>query len=125
MHDVSDLFLHMGKYGKFLRSEVVAGVAFCAFVATYVLFRLVYYPQIVWSAWYESDAKQMKGFERAFFASALTMLLVLHVIWAGFIVRSAMRTAKKGTFADARDDVSDAEAMGGDLPASYADALKA
>ena len=127
LHDVSDLFLHAGKYGKFLRSETVAGVAFCTFIVTYVLFRLVYFPQIVWSVWYDTLASQINGVEHAFFASALTVLLVLHAIWAGFIIHSVVRACQKRTWADARDDVSDTEVgtLGVDVPAVHGDALKA
>ena len=105
IHDLSDLFLHLGKFGKFWRSELFAGIAWCSFVMSYVLFRLMYYPQIVISVWTDADVRhRMAPLEHLLFSLALTLLQVLHLVWFGFIVRSVVRSLQSGKWTDARGE---------------------
>jgi ceramide synthetase len=105
LHDYSDIFLHLGKFGKFWRSEWLAGIAWAAFVSSYVLFRLIYYPQIVISVWTDSEIHlRMPPLEHLFFSVALTLLQVLHLVWFGFIVRSVARSIQSGQWTDARGE---------------------
>jgi hypothetical protein len=102
---LSDIFLHLGKFGKFWRSEWLAGIAWAAFVSSYVLFRLFYYPQIVISVWTDSEIHlRMPPLEHLFFSVALSLLQVLHLVWFGFIVRSVARSIQSGQWTDARGE---------------------
>jgi hypothetical protein len=109
LHDSTDLFLHLGRYGKFWpwRPELLAAIAWIAFVSSYVLNRLIYYPQIVISIWTDSQIHhRMLPREHLFLSLSLSLLQVLHLIWFGFIVRSVKRSCQRGrhssTHVDAR-----------------------
>jgi hypothetical protein len=103
LHDLSDMFLHLGKYGKFLESETLAMIAWGMFILTYVLFRLVYFPQIVYSSWTEFDDPTTGHVEKYSFSIALTMLFFMHCIWGVFIAKSVVKSLKNRTLTDARD----------------------
>ncbi len=112
LHDVTDLFLDAGKFGKFWpwQPELLslAAIAWVAFVSSYVLNRLIYYPQIVISIWTDSEIhKRMARFEHVFLSLSLTLLQVLHLVWFGFILRALKRSCERGpkdAGARARDD---------------------
>lgn len=50
LHDVSDVFLELGKMSKYSGAETMASIAFILFVLSWIILRLIYYPfWILWS----------------------------------------------------------------------------
>ena len=50
IHDASDVFLEIGKMGKYSGAETIASFAFLTFVLSWVLLRLIYFPfWVIWS----------------------------------------------------------------------------
>ena len=50
LHDVSDIFLEIGKMSKYSGAEALASFAFILFVLSWIILRLIYYPfWVLWS----------------------------------------------------------------------------
>ncbi|KAG9149881.1 hypothetical protein Leryth_023453 [Lithospermum erythrorhizon] len=99
LHDVSDVFLEVGKMSKYSGAEALAGISFILFVLAWILLRLIYYPfWILWSTSYELvqflDTKEHKVDGPIYyyiFNTLLFSLLVLHIYWWILIYRMLLR----------------------------------
>ncbi|CAK9149277.1 unnamed protein product [Ilex paraguariensis] len=117
LHDVSDVFLEVGKMSKYSGAEALASFSFILFVLSWTLLRLIYYPfWILWSTSYESiQSINMEKHKVAgpiyyyVFNSLLFGLLVLHIYWWVLMYRMLVKQIQaRGQLSD--DVRSDSEA---------------
>ncbi|GFZ00184.1 ASC1-like protein [Actinidia chinensis var. chinensis] len=99
LHDVSDIFLEIGKMSKYSGAEALASFAFILFVLSWIILRLIYYPfWVLWSTSYEVlltlDKEKHKVDGPIYyyvFNSLLYCLLVLHIYWWVLIYRMLVK----------------------------------
>ncbi|KAJ8768448.1 hypothetical protein K2173_021601 [Erythroxylum novogranatense] len=116
LHDVSDIFLEVGKMSKYSGAEGLASFAFILFVLSWILLRLVYYPfWVLWSTSYEVILTLDKEKHPVdgpicyyIFNTLLYCLLVLHIYWWVLIYRMLIKQIQaRGQLSD--DVRSDSE----------------
>ncbi|XP_006647833.1 ASC1-like protein 2 [Oryza brachyantha] len=116
IHDANDVFLELGKISKYSGYQLLADVSFLAFVCSWAVLRLIYYPfWILWSTSYEVvrflDKKKHKFDGPIYyyvFNCLLFSLLVLHIYWWVLMCRMLMKQIQsKGHVGD--DVRSDSE----------------
>ncbi|KAK8493524.1 hypothetical protein V6N13_029565 [Hibiscus sabdariffa] len=117
LHDASDVFLEIGKMGKYCGAETLASVAFIAFVLLWILLRLIYFPfWVLWSTSYEvvqildKDKYPVDGpIYYYLFNTLLFCLLVLHIYWWVLIYRMLVNQIQSGgkVSEDVRSDSDD------------------
>ncbi|CAN8304213.1 unnamed protein product [Cochlearia groenlandica] len=119
LHDISDVFLEIGKMCKYSGAEAMTSVLFVLFFLSWTGLRLIYYPfWILWSTSYESikvkmewDKKHMVETRLPFmvyyvFNTLLFCLQILHIYWWVLICRVLIDQIRdKGKIAkDVRSD---------------------
>lgn len=95
IHDVSDVFLEVGKMSKYSGAEGLAGISFVLFMLSWLILRLIIYPfWILWSTSYElvpslnnEKYKTLGPIYYYTFNTLLFSLLVLHIYWWVLIFR--------------------------------------
>ncbi|XVF03096.1 hypothetical protein REPUB_Repub04eG0231200 [Reevesia pubescens] len=117
IHDASDVFLEIGKMGKYSGAETLASVAFLTFVLSWLLLRLIYFPfWVLWSTSYEVVQTLDKEKHRVdgpiyyyLFNTLLFCLLVLHIYWWVLMYRMlAKQIQARGKLSeDVRSDSED------------------
>ncbi|KAL9433361.1 hypothetical protein AB3S75_028233 [Citrus x aurantiifolia] len=109
VHDVSDIFLEVAKMSKYSGIEWIASISFIAFVCSWTVLRIIYYPfWVIWSTSYEvllnfnKENHQMDGpICYYLFNTLLIWLLVLHIYWWKLMVGMVVKQIQ------ARGQVSD------------------
>ncbi|KAL1198402.1 ASC1-like protein [Cardamine amara subsp. amara] len=120
LHEISDVFLEMGKMCKYSGAETMTSVSFLLFLLSWTALRLIYYPfWVLWSTSYESikvkqdlDKKNMMKTGPPLvvfyyvFNTLLYCLQILHIYWWVLICRVLIRQIRaKGKIAkDIRSD---------------------
>ncbi|KAL5994553.1 Ceramide synthase 1 loh3 [Asimina triloba] len=119
LHDMSDIFLEIGKMSKYGGYEGVASFAFLLFVASWIILRLTYFPfWVIHSTSYEvlltldKEKHKVEGpIYYYIFNTLLICLLVLHIYWWVLIYRMLVKQIKaRGQLSD--DVRSDSEDEG-------------
>ncbi|EOA39160.1 hypothetical protein CARUB_v10012109mg [Capsella rubella] len=121
LHDISDVFLEMGKMCKYSGAETMTSVSFILFFLSWTVLRLIYYPfWILWSTSYESIKVKMEYWDKKqlmetgpplmvfyyVFNTLLYCLQILHIYWWILICRVLISQIRaKGNIAkDIRSD---------------------
>ncbi|KAL5974448.1 hypothetical protein ACLOJK_031113 [Asimina triloba] len=109
LHDMSDIFLEIGKMSKYGGYEGVASFAFLLFVASWIILRLTYFPfWVIHSTSYEvlltldKEKHKVEGpIYYYIFNTLLICLLVLHIYWWVLIYRMLVKQIKaRGQLSD-------------------------
>ncbi|CAL9216289.1 unnamed protein product [Arabidopsis halleri] len=121
LHEISDVFLEIGKMCKYSGAEAMTSVSFVLFFLSWTALRLIYYPfLILWSTSYESIKVKMEYWDKKHlmdtgpnlmvfyyvFNTLLYCLQILHIYWWILIYRVLISQIRaKGTVAkDIRSD---------------------
>ncbi|XP_071707154.1 ceramide synthase 1 LOH3-like [Rutidosis leptorrhynchoides] len=99
LHDVSDIFLEIGKMSKYSDVEGLASFSFILFVLSWIILRLIYYPcWILRSTSYEAvsflDKEKYKTLLPIYyymFNTLLFSLFFLHIYWWALIYRMLVK----------------------------------
>lgn len=112
LHDVGDIFLYSAKFFNYLGWGAVTNAFFGIFVLVFFISRLVIFPSLIWMTlgpllghFNEIDWRTQSG--TISLPCLLLILLVLHVMWFGLIVRmviNILKTEKKQVEHDIRSD---------------------
>ncbi|EFH66929.1 hypothetical protein ARALYDRAFT_890127 [Arabidopsis lyrata subsp. lyrata] len=102
LHEISDVFLEIGKMCKYSGAEAMTSVSFVLFFLSWTALRLIYYPfWILWSTSYESIKVKMEYWDKKnlmetgpnlmvfyyVFNTLLYCLQILHIYWWILIYR--------------------------------------
>ncbi|KAG7598278.1 TRAM/LAG1/CLN8 homology domain [Arabidopsis suecica] len=124
LHEISDVFLEIGKMCKYSGAEAMTSVSFILFFLSWTALRLIYYPLwILWSTSYESIKVKMEYWDKKHlmetgpnlmvfyyvFNTLLYCLQILHIYWWILIYRVLISQIRaKGKVAkDIRSDSED------------------
>lgn len=91
LHDVSDIFLEMGKLFSYLDWDFAATTCFLGLLVSWFVARLYYFPTMVLtSVWYEHYVQMQAPLAIPLFI-LLCILQVLHVYWFSLMVNLAYK----------------------------------
>eukprot|EP00003_Mantamonas_plastica_P021569 TRINITY_DN3514_c0_g1_i7.p1 TRINITY_DN3514_c0_g1~~TRINITY_DN3514_c0_g1_i7.p1 ORF type:complete len:150 (-),score=46.56 TRINITY_DN3514_c0_g1_i7:233-682(-) len=120
IHDFSDIFLYWAKVSHYTKS-MAKDMLFVVFAGSFGISRLIVYPAVIWSYWFESPqyipmewspekGHFANGFVRASVIPMVT-LFCLHIYWFYLIMGMVIEALTKGEIGqDVRsDDESDDE----------------
>lgn len=107
MHDLSDVLFEIAKLYVYVKNELLANVWFAAWVLSWILLRLTYFPLFVLRASVYKSSSMLGSYPHYFTCSMMLIILqILHIFWffmiASMIVRLARGTAEK--IEDTRED---------------------
>nr|XP_039273540.1 ceramide synthase 5-like [Styela clava] len=108
IHDISDIFLELGKCFHYIKRRTLADATFVVFAIVFLISRLVIYPfWVIHTSAIKSLEVTRLGFVYYFFNILLVILLCLHIFWASIIIKMACKMIAKGEVE--KDDRSDTE----------------
>jgi hypothetical protein len=91
LHDISDIFLEMGKIFSYLDIDLVATLCFVGLILSWFFARLYFFPlKVLTSVWFEHYLLMDVPLARMFFV-LLCVLQVLHVYWFSLILNLAYK----------------------------------
>lgn len=108
VHDVSDIFLHLAKFFRYIHMEQSTNASFVIFAFVFFVTRILIFPQILYAIWWEPqlyhDVSQFQTLI-LFGKTFLGALQLLHVNWFYIIVKMIVQSIRnKGVEGDDRSD---------------------
>jgi ceramide synthetase len=117
--DPADVFLHSAKMCKYISDAMTKGqtrkaswqmgadMIFALFAIVFFVTRLVMYPYVCWSAYFETRAFFAKGLPEWVCIVLLGTLLFLQCYWFYLLVSAVVRMIRSGGVEDVRSDDED------------------
>ncbi|CAG9830432.1 unnamed protein product [Diabrotica balteata] len=108
LHDFADIFIELAKCLKYLKFTVITNVIFALFVVSWIVTRLYLFPMYVVRSGIEDRYGVLRNISLYYYWNGTNLVLMcLHTIWTYLILRSVMRSIRKGVAEDDRSDDED------------------